>query len=71
MTRLLVLLALCLPTAAAAQITPVDRIVAVVNKDVITATELGEAVAAAQRQLRRQKRLRPIRRAPRRRRRHP
>jgi peptidyl-prolyl cis-trans isomerase SurA len=54
MTRLLVLLALCLPTAAAAQITPVDRIVAVVNKDVITATELDEAVDSAQRQLRRQ-----------------
>jgi peptidyl-prolyl cis-trans isomerase SurA len=34
---------------------PVDRIVAVVNKDVITASELADAVAAAQRQLRRQK----------------
>ena len=33
---------------------PVDRIVAVVNKEVITATELGEAVEMAQRQLRRQ-----------------
>ena len=54
MSRLLVLLALCLPLAAAAQITPVDRIVAVVNKDVITATELDEAVDSAQRQLRRQ-----------------
>jgi peptidyl-prolyl cis-trans isomerase SurA len=49
-------LLLCLlPLLAAAQgVTPVDRIVAVVNKDVITATELSEAVAAAQRQLRRQ-----------------
>ena len=32
----------------------VDRIVAVVNKDVITATELNEAVARAERQLQRQ-----------------
>jgi peptidyl-prolyl cis-trans isomerase SurA len=40
--------------AAAQSVMPVDRIVAVVNKDVITATELGEAVAGAQRQLRRQ-----------------
>lgn len=38
----------------AQSVTPVDRIVAVVNKEVITATELGEAVEAAQRQLRRQ-----------------
>ncbi len=41
--------------AAGQGIVPVDRIVAVVNKEVITATELGEAVATAQRQLRRQK----------------
>jgi peptidyl-prolyl cis-trans isomerase SurA len=41
--------------AAAQGVMPVDRIVAVVNKDVITATELGDAVAAAERQLRRQK----------------
>ena len=36
------------------RITLVDRIVAVVNKEVITLTELDEAVAAAERQLRRQ-----------------
>ena len=41
-------------TAAAQSVMPVDRIVAVVNKEVITATELGEAVEMAQRQLRRQ-----------------
>jgi peptidyl-prolyl cis-trans isomerase SurA len=56
MKRFFPFLFLLLPPAAAAQgIVPVDRIVAVVNKEVITATELGEAVAAAQRQLRRQK----------------
>jgi len=47
--------ALLLPAGVAAQgVMPVDRIVAVVNKEVITATELHEAVTAAQRQLRRQ-----------------
>jgi len=47
--------ALLLPVGVAAQgVMPVDRIVAVVNKEVITATELHEAVTAAQRQLRRQ-----------------
>ena len=56
MKRIFPILLLVLPLELAAQgVTPVDRIVAVVNKDVITATELGEAVAAAQRQLRRQK----------------
>jgi peptidyl-prolyl cis-trans isomerase SurA len=56
MNRLLSLIVLLMPFAAAAQgIVPVDRIVAVVNKEVITATELSEAVAAAERQLRRQK----------------
>jgi peptidyl-prolyl cis-trans isomerase SurA len=40
--------------AAAQRAVPVDRIVAVVNKDVITATELAERVAQAERQLRRQ-----------------
>ncbi|HSA90069.1 MAG TPA: peptidylprolyl isomerase [Burkholderiales bacterium] len=56
MKRFFPLLFLLLPPAVAAQgIVPVDRIVAVVNKEVITATELGEAVAAAQRQLVRQK----------------
>ncbi len=56
MKRLLLLCLAWLPFAAAAQdVRPVDRIVAVVNKDVITATELADAVEAAQRQLRRQK----------------
>jgi peptidyl-prolyl cis-trans isomerase SurA len=50
---LLLVLLLALP-AAAQNVVPVDRIVAVVNKDVITATELDEAVDGAQRQLRRQ-----------------
>jgi peptidyl-prolyl cis-trans isomerase SurA len=50
----LFLLLLSMPVAGQG-VLPVDRIVAVVNKDVITATELSEAVAAAQRQLRRQK----------------
>jgi peptidyl-prolyl cis-trans isomerase SurA len=53
--RSLVLLAFLIPWGAAAQsIVLVDRIVAVVNKDVITANELAEAVSTAQRQLRRQ-----------------
>src|SRR5260221_4349972 len=44
-----------LPLAAGAQkIVLVDRIVAVVAKEVITFSELNEAVAAAERQLRRQ-----------------
>jgi len=56
MKRFFPFLFLVLPLAAAGQgVVSVDRIVAVVNKEVITATELGEAVAAAQRQLRRQK----------------
>jgi peptidyl-prolyl cis-trans isomerase SurA len=51
----ILLLAFLVPSAAAAQnVVPVDRIVAVVNKDVITASELEEAVEGAQRQLRRQ-----------------
>ncbi|HZO03118.1 MAG TPA: peptidylprolyl isomerase [Burkholderiales bacterium] len=55
MSKLLQFLILMLPIALAAQgVTPVDRIVAVVNKEVITATELADAVGAAQRQLRRQ-----------------
>jgi len=53
--RTLLVLALVLPLGAAAQsVSIVDRIVAVVNKDVITATELDDAVANAERQLRRQ-----------------
>src|SRR5918992_617895 len=55
MTRLFLVLGFLLPFSSAAQgVTLVDRIVAVVNKDVITASELAEAFAAAQRQLRRQ-----------------
>ena len=55
MNKLLLLLLLLAPLPAAAQgIVPVDRIVAIVNKDVITATELADAVGAAERQLRRQ-----------------
>jgi peptidyl-prolyl cis-trans isomerase SurA len=51
------LLALLLAAGAAAaqqNVQLVDRIVAVVNKEVITLTELGQAVKAAQRQLQRQ-----------------
>jgi peptidyl-prolyl cis-trans isomerase SurA len=53
---LLALLAFFLlaPAAAAQKYQLVDRIVAVVNKDVITLSELQQAVAAAQRQLARQ-----------------
>jgi len=53
--RILLIAFLLLPLAAAGQkVALVDRIVAVVNKDVITATELDDAVAGAERQLRRQ-----------------
>jgi len=48
------LLAGAVPHAHAQRAVPVDRIVAVVNKDVITASELAERVAHAERQLRRQ-----------------
>ncbi len=50
------LLALLLPSAAPAaqQLVPIDRIVAVVNKDVVTQSELDEHVAFAERELRRQ-----------------
>ena len=55
MLRFLLALFLWLPLAALSQrIVLVDRIVAVVNKDVITLSELNEAIAAAGRQLRRQ-----------------
>jgi peptidyl-prolyl cis-trans isomerase SurA len=47
-------LACAVSLAAAQRAMPVDRIVAVVNKDVITATELAARVAQAERQLRRQ-----------------
>jgi peptidyl-prolyl cis-trans isomerase SurA len=43
------------PPALAQRATFVDRIVAVVNKEVITASELAERIAYAERQLRRQK----------------
>ena len=47
--------ALLFPLIAAAQRpVPVDRIVAVVNKEVITSSELADQVATAERQLRRQ-----------------
>jgi len=42
------------PAAAAQKYQLVDRIVAVVNKDVITLSELNQAISAAQRQLARQ-----------------
>ncbi len=55
MARLLTVLLLSFPALALAQrAVLVDRIVAVVNKEVITYSELNEAVGAAQRQLRRQ-----------------
>jgi peptidyl-prolyl cis-trans isomerase SurA len=56
MRRLLLalLLACAAPLAGAQRAVLVDRIVAVVNKEVITATELAERVAQAERQLRRQ-----------------
>ena len=50
---ILALLAACLAPAAQA-VTLVDRIVAVVNKEVITYSELNEAVGTAERQMRRQ-----------------
>jgi peptidyl-prolyl cis-trans isomerase SurA len=51
---LVVLLACAAPLAGAQRAVLVDRIVAVVNKEVITASELAERVALAERQLRRQ-----------------
>ena len=55
MEKLFALFALLVSLGAAAQSGAlVDRIVAVVNKEVITATELNDAVGMAQRQLRRQ-----------------
>jgi peptidyl-prolyl cis-trans isomerase SurA len=55
MRSLLVLLMLAFAVGAQAAVTLVDRIVAVVNKEVITYSELSEAVAAAERQLKRLK----------------
>lgn len=54
MVRLLLLLLLLPAVAVAQNAVLVDRIVAVVNKEVISYSELNEAVGAAQRQLRRQ-----------------
>jgi peptidyl-prolyl cis-trans isomerase SurA len=55
MLRALLAVFVLLPLAAHSQgIALVDRIVAVVNKEVITMSELGEAIGAAERQLRRQ-----------------
>ncbi len=54
MIRLLLLAILSLALACAQGAVPVDRIVAVVNKEVITYSELSDAVASAERQLGRQ-----------------
>ncbi len=54
MPRLLAFLFLLLPLAAPAQgIALLDRIVAVVNKEVVTLSELNDTIATAERQLRR------------------
>jgi peptidyl-prolyl cis-trans isomerase SurA len=54
MARWLAFLLLLVPLASGAQrITVLDRIVAIVNKEVITASELDEAIDMAQRELRR------------------
>ena len=49
------------PAAHAQRVRLVDRIVAVVNKEVITQSELNEAIASAERQLRRQGTVAPPR----------
>src|SRR2546423_12402884 len=56
MQKLFLFLAACaaLATSPAHAVVLVDRIVAVVNKDVVTYSELNEAVGMAERQLRRQ-----------------
>src|ERR671938_2137683 len=56
MQKLVVIFAACaaLVASAAQAVVLVDRIVAVVNKDVVTYSELNEAVGMAQRQLERQ-----------------
>jgi peptidyl-prolyl cis-trans isomerase SurA len=55
MLKILLVVLLWLPLSAYSQrVVLVDRIVAVVNKEVITLSELNEAIAAAERQLRRQ-----------------
>src|SRR3954468_13167414 len=54
MRKLIVLIAALAAATSAQAVTLVDRIVAVVNKDVVTYSELNEAVGLAERQLRRQ-----------------
>ncbi|HET7364373.1 MAG TPA: peptidylprolyl isomerase [Burkholderiales bacterium] len=54
MRKLIVSLAALAAATSVQAVTLVDRIVAVVNKDVITYSELNEAVGMAERQLRRQ-----------------
>src|SRR5882672_12212418 len=54
MRKLACLTVLLIAVARAQAVTLVDRIVAVVNKEVITYSELYEAVGMAERQLRRQ-----------------
>jgi peptidyl-prolyl cis-trans isomerase SurA len=61
MARLLLLLLLLPALACAQRAVLVDRVVAVVNKEVITWSELDEAVDAAERQLRRQNTPAPAR----------
>jgi peptidyl-prolyl cis-trans isomerase SurA len=61
MVRLLLPLLLLPAMACAQNAVLVDRVVAVVNKDVITYSELSEAVAAAERQLARQSTSAPAR----------
>ena len=55
MRRVLLILLVAVPLAAFAQrVNLVDRIVAIVNKEVITYSELNKAIAGAERELRRQ-----------------
>jgi peptidyl-prolyl cis-trans isomerase SurA len=54
MRKLIVLIVALAALTSAQAVTLVDRIVAVVNKDVVTYSELNEAVGMAERQLRRQ-----------------
>jgi peptidyl-prolyl cis-trans isomerase SurA len=62
MLRAALLVLLLLPCVASAQrVSLVDRIVAIVNKEVITLSELNEAVASAERQLKRSRTQLPAR----------
>src|SRR5438874_9173433 len=54
MRKFAILLAALAALTSVHAVTLVDRIVAVVNKDVVTSSELNEAVGMAERQLRRQ-----------------